>query len=166
MPNFMIPADVVVHKAENRYSGGGRLGGSDMEQQSQRNQEGQGDGMRILLVDDEVELVATLAERLTLRGLQTDWAGSPADALNLAQQQRYDIAVLDMKMPKVNGRELMRIMQVQYPWMQFIFMSGQKIAAAWQDEPYGTDGKLCYLVKPVDIEVLIDTIHREATGSR
>lgn len=122
--------------------------------------------MRILLVDDEVELVATLAERLTLRGLQTDWAGSPADALNLARQQRYDIAVVDMKMPKINGRELMRIMRVQYPWMHFIFMSGQKNAAASQDEPHETDGKLCYLLKPVDIEVLIDAINCEATGSQ
>jgi DNA-binding NtrC family response regulator len=122
--------------------------------------------MRILLVDDEVELVATLAERLTLRGLETNWAGSPAEALILAQQQRYDIAVVDLKMPKVNGRELMRIMQVQYPWMQFIFMSGQGPGADLQGETHGMDGDLCYLLKPVDIEGLIDTINRAASDSR
>lgn len=119
--------------------------------------------MRILLVDDEVELVSTLAERLSLRGLDTDWAGSPADALDMVQRQRYDIAVLDMKMPKINGRELMHTMQGHCPWMQFIFMSGQLSAAVLQGETHGGGGeKLCHLLKPVDIDVLIDTINRVA----
>ncbi|MBM9537006.1 response regulator [Desulfobulbus alkaliphilus] len=115
--------------------------------------------MRIILVDDEVELVSTLAERLTLRGINTDWASSPADALDMVQRQRYDIAVIDMKMPKVNGRELMRTMQVHCPWLQFIFMSGHGATAALQDEFRGIGKKLTYLVKPVDIDVLIDTIN-------
>ena len=55
--------------------------------------------MNVLLVDDEEELVVTLAERLSIRDIDADWALSGEDALRMAAGKRYDLAVVDMKMP-------------------------------------------------------------------
>ena len=56
--------------------------------------------IRVLLVDDEEELVSTLAERLSMRGLEADWASSGEKALEMAGKKTYDIAVLDVKIPR------------------------------------------------------------------
>ena len=62
--------------------------------------------MRVLLVDDEKELVATLAERLAIRGIDADWVTSSEEALKLAETETYDLAVLDVKIPRISGIEL------------------------------------------------------------
>ena len=76
--------------------------------------------MRVLLVDDEKELVVTLAERLSFRGIDADWAIDGADALKKVAEASYDIAVVDIKMPRIGGIELKRMMAEKYPDMKFI----------------------------------------------
>jgi DNA-binding response OmpR family regulator len=71
--------------------------------------------MRVLLVDDEEELVSALAERLSLRGIDADWASTCHDALTRVESQTFDIAVLDVKMPKMSGLELKRRLQDKCP---------------------------------------------------
>jgi DNA-binding response OmpR family regulator len=110
--------------------------------------------MRVLLVDDEADLASALAERLDLRGIEADWVSSGEQALTLVAQKSYDLAVLDMKMPTIGGLELQKRLQAVCPGMKFIFLTG-----------YGSEkdflevscqiGEACYLVKPVDIDVLI-----------
>ena len=67
--------------------------------------------MRVLLVDDEVEYVSTLAERLSFRGIDASWVSSAKDALERIRQESFDIAVLDVKMPKMGGIELKQIIE-------------------------------------------------------
>jgi len=114
--------------------------------------------MRVLLVDDEIELVSTLAERLSLRGIDAQWATTGADALVKAEQQFFDVAILDLKMPKIGGLALKEKLLEKYPEMKFIFFTG-----------YGSEedfkaiskqvGEEYYLVKPLDIEILIEKIN-------
>jgi DNA-binding response OmpR family regulator len=59
--------------------------------------------MKVLLVDDEHELVSTLAERLSFRGIQADWATSGEEAMRLTEKNTYDVAVLDVKIPRISG---------------------------------------------------------------
>ena len=110
--------------------------------------------MRILLIDDETELVSTLVERLSFRGIDADWAGSGQDALRKIDEAAYDIAVVDIKMPKIGGIQLKRMMAEKYPDMKFIFMTGH---GSEEDFNAGSKeaGAEYYLVKPVDIEDLI-----------
>ncbi|MFH2067216.1 MAG: response regulator [Pseudomonadota bacterium] len=110
--------------------------------------------MRILLVDDEEELVSTLAERLSYRGLDTDWACSAKEALFKSGQQVYDIAVLDIKMPETDGFKLKRQLQENNPTMKFIFMTGHGSDNYYHIGSAET-GREFYLVKPVNIELLI-----------
>ena len=89
--------------------------------------------MRVLLVDDEVELVSALAERLSLRGIEADWASTCHDALMQIELETYDIAVLDVKMPKVSGLELKREMQTKCPHTKFIFVTGHGSESDFQE---------------------------------
>lgn len=109
--------------------------------------------MRVLLIDDEEELVSTLAERLSLRGIDADWATTGEEALRRIQKIPYDIAVVDVKMPRIGGIELRRKMARQCPGMKFIFMTGHGSEENFLE---GTReaGAAYYLLKPVDIEEL------------
>ena len=110
--------------------------------------------MRVLLVDDEEELVSTLAERLTLRGIEAQWVTSAEEALSMVREIHYDLAVLDVKLPKISGLKLKTRMEEIVPAMKFIFLTGH---GSEEDFKAGAAeaGADCYLVKPVNIDTLI-----------
>ncbi|HEX9910757.1 MAG TPA: response regulator [Desulfatiglandales bacterium] len=110
--------------------------------------------MKVLLVDDEHELVSTLAERLSFRGIQADWATSGEEAMRLTEKNTYDVAVLDVKIPRISGLELKRRLHAKIPAMKFIFMTGHGSEDEFRNCSAET-GEGCYLVKPVNIEDLI-----------
>jgi DNA-binding response OmpR family regulator len=113
--------------------------------------------MRVLLVDDELELVTTLAERLELRGIAVEWATTAEESLRRAETSAFDIAVLDVKIPKVDGLELKKRLQEKCPGMKFIFVTGH---GSIRDFETGAAevGAEYYLVKPLNIENLIAKI--------
>ena len=115
--------------------------------------------MRVLLVDDEKEFVSTLAERLGLRGIEADWVTTAKDALRWSETHSYDVAVLDVKIPKTSGLELKRRLQEKCPGMKFVFLTGH---GSEDDYKAGMAeaGSEYYLVKPVNIEVLIKKMNK------
>jgi len=119
--------------------------------------------MRVLLVDDEEELVSTLAERLFYRGINADWVTSGLAALEMAKNNKYDLAVLDVKMPGISGFELKKNLQNKHPAMKYIFLTGH---GSEDDFKTGTKeaGAEYYLVKPVNIDSLIEKMN-EVIGS-
>ncbi|MEF2144525.1 MAG: response regulator [Desulfovibrionaceae bacterium] len=114
--------------------------------------------MKVLLVDDETELVSALAERLSFRGVEADWADSGDKALRMAAQASYDVAVLDVKMPRMGGLELRRKMAEMRPGMRFVFLSGH---GSEEDYLEGSAEASSYLIKPIDIEELLRRIRAE-----
>ena len=120
--------------------------------------------MRVLLVDDEAELVEALAERLSLRGIHADWFVTCKDALDSLDHHAYDVAVLDVKMPKMSGIALKKKMEEKAPGMGFIFLTGHGSEA---DFRAGTSeaGADFYLVKPVGIDELLKKM-KEVVGER
>jgi DNA-binding response OmpR family regulator len=114
--------------------------------------------MRILLVDDEQELSSALAERLNMRGIDTDWVTTGEEALRKADAARYDLAVLDMRMPVMGGLELKALLQARDPNLKFIFVTGYGSEIDFEAVTCQT-GEACYLVKPVDINLLIKRMH-------
>jgi len=114
--------------------------------------------MRVLLVDDEEQLVSTLAERLAFRGIHANWVTSSTAALEMIETESFDLAILDVKMPKISGLELKKRLQVLRPAMKFIFLTGH---GSEDDFNIGTAeaGKDFYLVKPVKIESLLEKMN-------
>ncbi|MGD8369157.1 MAG: response regulator [Desulfobacterales bacterium] len=118
--------------------------------------------MKILLVDDEVEFVSALGERLALREFEADWTTRPEEAIELVQKKCYDIAVLDIKMPRVSGFALKKELETRCPEMKFIFLTGHGSEEAFKAGINET-GSDYYLVKPVRFEDLLKKIRSAAS---
>jgi len=116
--------------------------------------------VKILLVDDEQELVSALAERLSFRDIDADFAVTGEEAMEKVGANAYDLAVLDVKMPKISGIKLQKELAKIRPEMRFIFMTGH---GSEEDFNAGSEKSAAYLVKPVKIEDLIAKM-REALG--
>jgi DNA-binding response OmpR family regulator len=117
--------------------------------------------MRVLLVDDEEELVSTLAERLEMRGIEATWVTNYQAALKAVEEKEFDIALLDVRMPEMNGLELKRLIETRRPDMKFIFLTGHG-----SEEDFNAcsaeSGKQFYLIKPLQIEVLMAKLNEIA----
>lgn len=106
--------------------------------------------IRLLIVDDEVRLVETLSKRLTARGLYVEGVHSGGEALALLQSTPFDVALLDVRMPVMDGLTALREIKKIQPLLQVIMLSGNaSINAAVEGMRLGA---LEYLLKPANIE--------------
>src|SRR4030067_1104523 len=109
--------------------------------------------LRVLLIDDEEELVVTLAERMMLRGIEVEGVTSGADAIGRVQLVKFDVVVLDMKMPGIGGLEVMRRIKREQPGIKFILMTGR--GSLEEGEEGMQEGAFAYLFKPLNTEALM-----------
>jgi DNA-binding response OmpR family regulator len=116
--------------------------------------------MKVLLVDDEKKFATMLAKRLALRGIDVHYVYAGEDAIVKAQTERYDVAILDVKMPGIGGIELKRKLKELDPCLKIIFLTGH---GSKTDFETGSAEAECYLAKPIQIDELI-AILREVTG--
>jgi CheY-like chemotaxis protein len=112
---------------------------------------------RILVVDDDAAARNMLVRVLNLRGFTVDGAESGARALELARQHAYPVAVLDYKMPNMNGVELFEKLRQLRPEIEAIFLTGYPTVDTVY--PAIVSGVQRVLAKPVDMDELIDVIH-------
>ena len=119
--------------------------------------------VRLLLVDDEEDLVTFLAHRLRKRDIQVTVALCGKDALAAAGQQRFDVAVVDLKMPDMDGIEVMDRLKALQPFVEILMLTGHgSHDSAWEA---GRLQAFRYLLKPYDFDELLGVI-REAADQR
>ena len=112
--------------------------------------------LKILFVDDEEDFVRTVAERMQLRNLGGDVALSGQQALAMLEADRPDVMVLDLRMPDIDGLEVLRRVKTTWPGVAVIIMTGH---GSEQDEEEATRlGAAAYLRKPVDINELMRAV--------
>lgn len=116
---------------------------------------------KVLLVDDEVDFVEVLAERLSGRGLAVHKAYSGPEALETAQKMAFDAVVLDMAMPGMDGLETLEGLLKIHPEVQVILLTGR--ATLEQAAAAIRIGALDLLEKPADIDTLVSKIELAAT---
>ena len=121
---------------------------------------GEGTRMRpeMLLVDDEREFVETLCQRLLLRGIGAAVAYHGQEALALLARQEPEVMVLDLKMPGLDGMEVLRRVRRDHPRVEVIILTGH--GSARDRERCLQLGAFAYLQKPVEIEELWQTMRR------
>ncbi len=111
---------------------------------------------RTLLVDDEREYVVTLSERLGMREIASDVAYDGLQALEYVKTDLPDVMVLDLRMPGMDGLEVLRRTRAEHPEIEVIVVTGHGSEA---DEKAARElGAFDYLNKPVDINVLSERI--------
>ena len=108
---------------------------------------------RVLLVDDETEFVQAMAERLKMRDLDANTVYDGEQALSFVGGQEPDVMVLDLKMPGIDGMEVLRQVKKSYPKLQVIILTGH--GTEKDEEEARRLGAFEYLEKPVPLDVLI-----------
>lgn len=114
----------------------------------------------VLLVDDEAEFLAALAERLELRSLAVDTATTGFAALAKAREHTYDAILLDMAMPGLDGlATLKKLLEINGD-LQVIVLTGRATLA--QAVEAMKLGALDLVEKPADIDMLVERIEEAA----
>jgi two-component system, OmpR family, response regulator CpxR len=113
---------------------------------------------KVLLVDDEREFVQTLSERLLMRDMGSAVAYDGESALQMVTEEEPEVMILDLKMPGIDGIEVLKRVKETHPDMEVIILTGH--GSEVDRETCMKLGAFAYLQKPVDIEVLSETIKR------
>lgn len=114
---------------------------------------------KALLVDDERDYVETLSERLRTREIPSTVAFDGEEALHKVERDAPDVMVVDLRMPGIDGLEVLRRVKSTHPNTEVIILTGH--GSNEEEELAVQLGAFAYLRKPVDIELLSDTM-REA----
>ena len=111
---------------------------------------------KVLLVDDEQEFIETLSERLKMRDMDAKLALDGEQALAAVQDDEPDVILLDLKMPGMDGMEVLRRIKKAYSHVQVVMLTGH---GTDKDEDQALRlGAYAYLQKPVDLERLVVTL--------
>jgi two-component system response regulator CpxR len=113
---------------------------------------------KVLLVDDEREFVQTLSERLMMRDMGPAVVYDGEAALNLIKEDEPEVMILDLKMPGIDGLEVLRKVKQTRPEIEVIILTGHGNET---DRRRCLDlGAFAYLQKPLDINVLGDIVRK------
>jgi DNA-binding NtrC family response regulator len=119
--------------------------------------------IKLLIVDDDEKFLKTIAERLRLKDFDVATAADGPRAVKAAKTGRFDVAILDMKMPDMDGMELLQILKEKHKYLEVIILTGHaSIDSAVEATKMGAFG---YLEKPYDLEKLLAII-KEAYETR
>lgn len=119
--------------------------------------------LRVLLIDDEEELVSTLVERLGYRGIEADFALNGPDALVKIQRKAFDVVLLDLRLPGMGGTEVLKRIKKQNPGIPVLLITGRGSVTGEAEEkpPEAYD----FLQKPINIDDLIKKMQEALRGS-
>jgi len=113
---------------------------------------------KVLMVDDEEDFVTTLSERMKMRDVDSDVALDGEQALQRVEDDIPDVMVLDLKMPGIDGLEVLRRVKKAYPQIPVVILTGH---GSEKDEAEARRlGAFEYLQKPVDIEKLVQILRK------
>jgi DNA-binding NtrC family response regulator len=112
---------------------------------------------RVLVVDDEDDFRETLVKRLQRRNLDVTGAESGEKALQLIDKYLYDVVILDVKMPGIDGIETLREIKNRKPLIEVLMLTGH---ASVESGIEGMKlGAFDYIMKPADIDKLVGKMH-------
>lgn len=116
---------------------------------------------RILLVDDEFDITNSIKRGLEHNGFQVDAYNEPEQALSEFKSRRYNLALVDVKMPKVSGFELFRGMKKKDNNIKVCFLTAldapdDEFRKTFPDIPVQ-----CFLRKPIGIKDLVSHVQSE-----
>lgn len=115
---------------------------------------------RILVVDDEDEILDLVRAVLSGSGYVVTTASSGREALRLVREDRFDLLLLDINMPEMDGWEALRLLRADdavepLPVVMF------SVKAEFRDRVYGLqEGAVDYITKPFQVDDLLHRVRR------
>ncbi|MFP4446203.1 MAG: response regulator [Desulfosudaceae bacterium] len=112
--------------------------------------------IKLLIVDDDEKFLNTIAERLGLKDFDVTTAADGQQAIEAADQGSFDVAILDLNMPGMDGKELLKTLKENNPFLEAVMLTGYaSIDSAVECTKLGAYG---YLEKPYDFENLLNIL--------
>ena len=119
--------------------------------------------IKLLIVDDEVKFLKSISERLKLKDFDVTTASDGNHAIKVAKKEKFDVAILDLKMPDMDGTEVLRILKKRHKFLQILILTAYaSIDSAVECTKLGAFN---YIEKPYNFEKLIEAI-KEAYRAR
>ena len=119
---------------------------------------------RLLIVDDDEAILRNLERILSLEGYETDTARTGLEAIKKTKRNFYNLVLLDIKLPDMEGTELLKKIHETFPRMIKIMVTGYPdLENAIRSLNFGADA---YLVKPVSVQELLDVVKRKLDEQR
>jgi CheY-like chemotaxis protein len=118
--------------------------------------------MRVLIVDDEVNLRFAIERRLRKAGMETGSASTVRHAIDRLRNEAYDVVLCDLRMPGGNGTQLLQWLGSYSPSTKIIVVSA--FVTPEFRKTYQPTGRLRIVEKPIDLDVLVSTL--EELGPR
>jgi DNA-binding NtrC family response regulator len=113
--------------------------------------------IKLLIVDDEIDFLDTISERMQLRGFDVTKAPDGYTALELLEKQEFDVVILDLKMAGIDGQEVLRKTKMKNKKTEIIIFTAHGSEEVAEDTMKA--GAFCFITKPVDINKLISVIN-------
>jgi len=118
---------------------------------------------KILVVDDEEPLRIVLSAELEGEGYQVTNAGDGQEAINILATTEYDLILLDIKMPNVDGFEVLKYVKEHSPKTKVVMLTGfADLKNAIESKKLGAED---FVSKPYDLVDLLTTVERVLTGA-
>ena len=113
---------------------------------------------KVMIVDDEEDFLETIVKRLKARGIEVTGAESGYKALELMDSGNFDVVILDVKMPGLDGIETLREMKKKKPLVEVIMLTGH---ASVESGIQGMQlGAFDYVMKPVALDELLEKVRQ------
>ena len=114
---------------------------------------------RVLIVDDEADITDALKAGLERRGFRVDTFNDPQDALAMFKPSMYDISILDIRMPKMNGFELYREMRKIDERASVCFLTAFDVHQDEFEKMFPDVKVKAFLRKPITIDNLVSNLN-------
>jgi len=112
--------------------------------------------IRLLIVDDEERFLKTLTQRLGLRDFEVTPVTDGLQAIAVAECEYFDLALVDLKMPKMGGEKVLERLKEKDPFIEVVILTGHgSIDSAVQCTQLGS---YSYLQKPCETDELMKVL--------
>ncbi|MGD9366684.1 MAG: response regulator [Desulfobacteraceae bacterium] len=112
--------------------------------------------VKILLVDDEIKFLNAIANRLTIKGFDVTTADNGDAAIEAAEEGGFDVAVVDVQMPGMDGAQVLKILKENHKFIEIIMLTGHAtVNSAVECTKLGA---FMYLEKPYDFDKLVEAL--------
>ena len=112
--------------------------------------------INLLLVDDEDALLNSIQRRLQIRDFNVIAVNRGEKALEAARVHPLDVAILDLKMPGLSGKDVLIALKKDYPWLEVIILTGHGSFDPENEKEFGK--AYTYLSKPCELDTLFRTL--------
>lgn len=112
--------------------------------------------INILVVDDEEQFLTSISKRLELRDFNVIAVNRGEKAIEAAREHPVDIALVDLRMPGIDGETTLEKLKKEHPWVEVVILTGHGSIDSATD--CAKKGAYSYLQKPCELERLLEVL--------